>query len=88
MAFIRKRKQGNNVYAHEVTSYRDPLTKKVKQKTRYLGAIDPTTGNIIPANSRSKKNKIFLDFGNSFIIKEFLHKKGLYTIINNVFKEI
>ncbi len=47
MAFTRIRKQGNKFYAHQVISYRDPISKKTKQKTKYLGAYDPISKKIM-----------------------------------------
>lgn len=38
MSFIRTKKHGDKTYYYEVAAYRDPLTKKPKQKIiRYVG---------------------------------------------------
>jgi hypothetical protein len=45
MSFIRSKKIGNHKYAVEVTAYWDPVQKRSRQKTKYLGSIDEK-GNI------------------------------------------
>lgn len=49
MSFIVhiKNKNNNSVYAYEVESYRDPVTKKARQHRTYLGRVSPETGEII-----------------------------------------
>ena len=37
MTYIRRQVQGKNVYIYRVRSYRDPVTKKVRQEATYLG---------------------------------------------------
>jgi len=50
MSYIRHKIIAGKKYAYEVTSFRDPETKKVKNKNVYLGAVNED-GSI-------KKNKV------------------------------
>ncbi|MDR2457691.1 MAG: hypothetical protein LBD41_04345 [Clostridiales Family XIII bacterium] len=47
----RKNKKTGRTYAYQTESYRDPTTKKVKTRQRYLGVVEPDTGQI---TSKSK----------------------------------
>lgn len=46
MSYIVNRKRGKNVYVYEVTRERDELTGKSRRKYRYVGILDPGTGEI------------------------------------------
>ena len=50
-------KETGAIYAYESTSYRDPITKKPKTKRKYLGRVDPETGDIIPKADDGKRNR-------------------------------
>jgi len=40
MSFIRHKKIHDQIYAYEVTGYRDEITKKIRQKVKYIGPVD------------------------------------------------
>lgn len=40
-------------YAYRSESYRDPVTRKPRNRKEYLGRVDPVTGEIIPKRSRT-----------------------------------
>ena len=45
------------VYAYRSESYRDPVTKKPRNKRTYLGRVEPETKKIIPKNDDKMKNR-------------------------------
>jgi hypothetical protein len=55
-----KSKKNDAVYAYEVESFRDPVTKQTRQHRTYLGRVSPETGEIIP-----KKETRHVKKGNS-----------------------
>jgi len=48
MSYTVKQKIGGKLYAYEAHSYWDPKKKQSRQKRRYLGVWDESTGEIIP----------------------------------------
>ncbi len=83
MSFIRYKKIGQNQYAYEVTSYWDSITKRPRQKVRYLGVVDEK-GKIVKKELISKE-KLILDFGDTYLLYEFMKKANLITLLEKVF---
>ena len=52
MAIIKYRNQSGVTYAYETYSETDPVTNKKKTVRKYLGRIDPETGEIIDTGGR------------------------------------
>lgn len=50
--FTRIKKIGGNEYLYEVTPYYDPITGKIRQRSRYLGKKDETGVAITPSSRR------------------------------------
>ncbi len=84
MAFIRKQIINGKTYAYEVTSYWDKEKKISRQKSKYLGVFDENSGDIKKAKARNSP-KIILDYGDSFVVNEFLDKIGLKKLILDCF---
>ncbi len=58
-----------------MTAYYDKVKRKPAQKSRYLGQFDPLTGMITkPEKIKTKKEKMILDFGDSFFVMKFMEK--------------
>lgn len=76
LSFIRYKEFGKKEYAYEVISYWDKSIKKPRQKTRYLGIVVDKGKNIFekPLKEKIRKEEQILDFGNSFLLHEFLEK--------------
>ena len=53
---IVKNKKSGNEYAYQSVSYRDPVTKKPRNKRTYLGRVDPISREIIPPKKEGRKN--------------------------------
>lgn len=88
MSFIRYKKFGKKEYAYEVRSVWDTNIKRARQKTKYLGVvIDREKGIYKKREIKLPKEKLILDFGDTYIIYQFLKNNKLLQIIKNVFKE-
>lgn len=84
MSYIRFKKFGKKTYAYEVTSFWDSIKKIPRQKVRYLGVVDEK-GRIV--KKREDREKLILDFGDAYILYEFMKKIGIFKIIEEVFPE-
>lgn len=59
MAIVKYKNQSGITYAYESVSEWDPVKKQSRPKRKYLGRVDPETGEIIPTDGkrgRPKKN--------------------------------
>ena len=50
-------KKTGNKFAYETYSVKDPTTGKAVTKKKYLGRVDPETGEIIPKGESEKRNR-------------------------------
>ena len=83
MSFIRYKKFGQREYAYEVTSYWDSVAKRPRQKVRYLGVINEK-GKIIK-KEHPLKERLILDFGDTYLLYEFMKKANLTSLLDTVF---
>ncbi len=67
MSYIVRQKIGGGVYAYEAYSYWDPEKKQSRQKRRYLGVWDESTGQIIPKTA-DRDVKTTKSFGPSYLL--------------------
>lgn len=87
MPFVTYKKIGNKEYAYQLTSYRDPKTKKVKHTTKYLGAVKDKDKQIFERKlSKPKPEKLILDFGDAYIINKFIQTTPYNNILTKIFK--
>jgi transposase len=82
MSFIRYKKREGRRYAYEVTAYWDKELKKSRQKVVYLGVADDD--GVIQTPSTEK---LQLDFGDTFLLNEFIKQKDIYSILAEVFSD-
>ena len=47
MSYIVKQKRGNSIYVYEATNYWDKEKNQPRQKRKYLGRINPVSGEFI-----------------------------------------
>lgn len=87
MSFIRYKKFGNKEYAYEVNAYWDPKLKKPRQKSRYLGAVIDKKKKIIKRKVKKEDEKLILDFGDVYLLNEFMKKVKIHSLLNRVFGE-
>ena len=60
MSIVKYKNQSGVTYAYEATSRYDPSTKSSRPVRKYLGRVDPETGEIIPTvgkRGRPRKTK-------------------------------
>lgn len=50
-------KKTGNVFVYESVAYRDPITKKPRNKRTYLGKMDPISGELIPKATDGHRNR-------------------------------
>lgn len=79
MSYIRHKIIAGKKYAYEVTSFRDPETKKVKNKNKYLGVVNED--GTIKKNKGMMKELNVLDFGDSYLFYEFFKGSNLSTLL-------
>lgn len=86
MTFIRYKTFGKQEYAYQIKSYWDPKTQKPRQKTVYLGVVVDKSKQLFEKRlSLPKQEKLILDFGDSYFIKEFFEKVKFSKLIEDVF---
>ena len=85
MSFIRYKRFGNKEYAYEVETYWDPEAKRPRQKTKYLGVVVDKEKKIFERPRQKPREKLILDFGDGYLVQEFLKQKGLSELIRDIF---
>jgi len=86
MSFIRYKKFGKKEYAYEVVSIWDKATKRPRHKTKYLGVVvDKKRGIYKPRGVKRLPERLILDFGDTYLIYQFLKNVGLSQILERVF---
>jgi transposase len=83
MSFTRIKTFGKRQYAYEITAYWDSEKGRARQKTKYLGPVD-AQGRLMSPTERPVEEKWILDFGDVFVLREFLHRDGLWTFIETL----
>lgn len=89
MSYIRHKTIAGRKYAYEVTSFRDPKTKKVKNKNTYLGVVNEDGS--IKKNKEIMTELSVLDFGDSYLFCEFFKNSNLSALLSEnikIFPEI
>jgi len=88
MSYIRYKKFGNKEYAYEITSYWDSVKKKPRQKSKYLGIVVDKKKEIFERKTfKQREEKLILDFGETYLLYEFMKNIKLTHIIEGVFKD-
>jgi transposase len=86
MTYIRYKKFGKKEYAYEVNATWDPIKKQSKNKTKYLGiVIDKGKKRFRKRKTERKPEKLILDFGDGFILKEFFDRNNFTSLIKKSF---
>lgn len=88
MSFVVYKKFGKQEYAYEVTSYWNSKKQKSGHKTKYLGVVVDKQKKIFERKARKKESeKLVLDFGDAYILNNFLEKIEFSQLIKKVFLE-
>lgn len=86
MSFTRYKKFGQKEYAYEVTAYWDPVQKKPRQKSKYLGVVVDKKKKVFTRMEKKQKDeKLILDFGDVYLLFEFMKRKGVFSLLDKVF---
>jgi transposase len=87
MTFVTFKKFGNKEYAYELTSYWDKKAKQPRHKTRYLGVVIDKKKGVYRKTLKERilKEELILDFGDVFLLREFLKKEGFLRILDESF---
>jgi len=86
MSFIRYKRFGNKDYAYEITAYWDSVKKKPRQRSKYLGVVIDKEKKIFQRREISQKTeKLILDFGDVYLLNEFIKGQDLSSILKQVF---
>jgi len=87
MSYILHKTINHKKYAYEVTSFRDPETKKIKKKNLYLGIVRDD-GSIENRKEAAIKENGILDFGDGYLLYEFFKRTNIFSILtNDIIKE-
>lgn len=84
MSYIRYKKFGMKKYAYEITSYWDTKKKKPRQKVKYLGVVG-REGKIVEKKTFARHEKLILDFGDTYLLYEFMKTTKIAHMIEDVF---
>ncbi len=89
MSFIRYKKFGNIEYAYEITAYWDSKEKKSRQHSKYLGIVVDKKAKIFKKKEKKQyeEEKLILDFGDTYILNEFMKKTKIRDLLFKVFGE-
>jgi hypothetical protein len=87
MSFTRYKKFGNIEYAYEITAYWDRKEKKSRQHTNYLGIVVDKEAKIFKKKEKKQyeAEKLILDFGDTYILHEFMKKTKIRDTLYKVF---
>jgi len=87
MSYIIKQKDKNgNTYVYEVESYWNKEKKQARQKRRYLGVWDESTGQIKKKESR-RSIKTTKSYGSAYLILKMAEELRLPQILKTSFNE-
>lgn len=87
MTFVTYKKIGNQEYAYELTSYWDKKIKQSRHKSKYLGVVIDKEKKVFRKTLKEKllKEELILDFGDTFLLHQFLEKEGFTKVLEDTF---
>jgi transposase len=81
---IRYKRNGR--YAYETHNIWNKDLKKYQTKWKYLGIVDPVTKIATPKSAIAPaKEKLIVDYGNTYVLNEYSRLSGFTSLIVNVF---
>ena len=83
MSIVKYKNQSGVTYAYEQTSVYDPEKKQSRPKRKYLGRVDPETGEIISTEGRKGRPPKVKD-----AVDEPLDGKGFRALYEGALKEL
>jgi len=85
VTFIRYKRFGKKEYAFQVKSYWDPVLKRSRQKTKYLGEVIDKRKKLFRKKEKRRDEKLILDFGDCYLLHEFLKRGKMARLLEEVF---
>jgi len=85
---IRYKRNGR--YAYETHNVWNKELKKYQTKWKYLGIVNPETGNATPKSATQSVfgEKLIVDYGNTFALSEYCRLSGFTSLIRSIFGEL
>lgn len=89
MSFNVDQKVGKYTYVYEAESYWDKEKKQPRQRRKFLGRKDKTTGEVIDTKNKDKSKPVAaLDFGTTLFLNSICEKLCITNIIKEIFPDI
>ncbi len=95
MAIIKQYDRRSGItYAYESHSYWDPEKKMTRAKRKLIGRIDPETGDIVPTDGRTRKDKKSVKDGADYkkmyekLLKKYEAQKALIESLKKQIEEL
>lgn len=87
MTFITYKRFGNKEYAYKLTSYWDKKARQPRHKSEYLGVVIDRKKGVFRKTLKDRllKEELILDFGDTFLLQEFLKKEGFTKLLRDTF---
>ena len=91
MSYIVKQKRGNSTYVYKATNHWDREKGQPRQKRKYLGRIDPVSGEFIKSSgikgrkAMSMLPKASRDYGNVYLLNKISERIGLKEILKKIY---
>jgi len=87
MGYTIEQKIGKHIYIYEVQSYWDPVKKQPRQKRRYIGKKDVTTGEIITPR-KGFTPRACRDYGDVYLLRMLSDNIGLTKTLKAAFPKM
>jgi transposase len=84
--FKRTKTINGHDYVYEISQYRDPITNKIKQKSKYLGKPD-SQGKPEKVREKPLVLKSILNYGDSYLFQSLINELKLDTLLKQCFPE-
>ena len=82
------RYKDNGRYAYETHNKWNKEKKKYETVWKYLGVVNPETGEYKKKQKPLKHERLILNYGDSFMLNEYSEKSGLKTLVEAVFGDM
>ena len=84
--FERTKEINGHNYVYEISQYRDPISGKIKQHSKYLGKPDPQ-GKPEKVRERPIIHKHIVNYGDAYLFQSLVKELEIDTILKQCFPE-
>ena len=91
--YLRVKNVNGNLYLYEITDTYDSVTKKKKQKSKYIRKVQPhedlknITREPLPLPIETPKLKQLVSYGDSYLFHTLIEETGIKKILLKCFSE-